>query len=84
MPTKPTYNIYALKVGGPFVRSRALMLWLRDWDVKVEANHYIWLLEGKDGPIVVDAGSSPEVAQERDIPGYTRQETWSDGCQMVI
>jgi glyoxylase-like metal-dependent hydrolase (beta-lactamase superfamily II) len=71
MSDEPTYHVYALKVGGPFVRSRALMLWLRDWDVQVEANHYIWLLRWGDKEVVVDAGVSPKVALERDLSPYS-------------
>ena len=59
MSDEPKYHVYALKVGGPFVRSRALMLWLRDWDVNVEANHYIWLLKRGDTEVLVDAGGCP-------------------------
>lgn len=71
MSGKPEYRVYALKFGGPFVRSRALMLWLRDWDVQVEANYYIWFLQWGGEAVVVDAGVSPKVARERDLSPYT-------------
>ena len=71
MSGKPEYRVYALKFGGPFVRSRALTLWLRDWDVPVEVNYYIWFLQWGREVVVVDAGVSPKVARERDLSPYT-------------
>jgi len=68
--SKPEYRIYALKFAGPFVRSRALMMWLQDWDVKIEANHYFWFLQWGGEGIVVDAGYPPKLARERDITTY--------------
>lgn len=70
MPVNPTYKIYAVKFAGPFVRSRSLMMWLRDFDVKIEANHYMWCAQGSDDTILVDAGVSPEIARAREITSH--------------
>lgn len=70
MTTTPTYRIYALKIAGPLLRSRALVAWLRDWDVQVTANHYFWVVQGEDDVIVVDSGYTPEIAQQRNISTY--------------
>ena len=70
MTRTPEYRIYALKIAGPLLRSRALVSWLRDWDVQVSANHYFWTVQGQDDTIVVDSGYTPEIAQQRNISTY--------------
>jgi len=70
MPTTPEYRIYALKIAGPLLRSRALFSWLRDWDVQASANHYFWAVQGQDDVVVVDSGYTPDIARQRNISTY--------------
>ena len=64
------YEIYALKVAGPFTSSGAFLMWLQDWEKVVKRVYYIWCIKGAGGTIVVDAGVSPDLAKERDLAGY--------------
>lgn len=64
------YEIYALKYAGPFVRSWAFLMWLRDWERTEMINYYIWCLKGPDETVVVDAGVAPDMARERELEGY--------------
>lgn len=64
------YEIYALKYAGPREGSGAVVMWNRDWDKKAKRAYYIWCLKGPDGPIVVDAGIAPDMAQKNGVPDY--------------
>ena len=64
------HTIYALKYAGPLTSSGALIMWLREWEKTVERNYYIWCIKGEQGPVVVDAGVSPGLAEERKLAGY--------------
>jgi glyoxylase-like metal-dependent hydrolase (beta-lactamase superfamily II) len=64
------YEIYALKYAGPFVRTGAHLLWYRDWDKVERINYYIWCIRGAGETVVVDAGVTPQMAQERELEGY--------------
>jgi glyoxylase-like metal-dependent hydrolase (beta-lactamase superfamily II) len=64
------YKIYALKYAGPAESSGALLMWLKDWEKTVKRSHYLWCLKGPEETIVVDAGTSPEMALERNLIGY--------------
>jgi glyoxylase-like metal-dependent hydrolase (beta-lactamase superfamily II) len=46
-------------------------MWLREWEKVAKRNYYIWCLKGDQGPVVVDAGVRPALAQERSLPAYT-------------
>ena len=64
------YEIYALKYAGPLTSSGAMLMWRKEWDQVVKRNYYIWCLQGKNGPIVVDTGVSPALAAKRKLGGY--------------
>ena len=64
------YEIFALKYAGPFTSSGALIMWMKDWDEVVERNYYLWCLKSPESTIVVDAGVSPLMAQEKNLGGY--------------
>jgi glyoxylase-like metal-dependent hydrolase (beta-lactamase superfamily II) len=64
------YKIYALKYAGPLTSSGALMMWLKEWEEIVERNYYIWCLKGEGETVVVDAGVTPAIAEERNLAGY--------------
>ncbi len=66
----PEHQIYAVKYAGPFTSSGALLMWLKDWEKVVKRNYYIWYLEGTGGPVIVDAGVSPQLAGEKNLAGY--------------
>jgi len=65
-----TWQIYALKDGGPVASSRAFVMWQRDWDQTEGRNFYFWCLTGGPWPVVVDTGFSPAQAAARGIPNY--------------
>ncbi len=65
-----TYQIYALKDGGPVSSSRAFVMWQRDWDQTTPRNFYFWCLTGGPRPVVVDTGFSPAQAAARGVPNY--------------
>lgn len=66
----PVYEIYALKYAGPFNRPAALVRWLQDMDQTTTVNYYIFAIVGGDGPIIVDCGCSPKLAEERKLANY--------------
>jgi len=66
----PEYRIYALKYAGPFVRSQAMLVWMKNWESTDKINYYIWYLQGSADGVVVDTGVAPAVAEERQLPGY--------------
>ncbi|MBU1276942.1 MAG: N-acyl homoserine lactonase family protein [Proteobacteria bacterium] len=65
-----SYEIYALRYAGPEESSRALLLWNRDWDQKIQRAYYFWCLLGPGGPVLVDCGVSPERAAQRKLKNY--------------
>ncbi|MBU1740014.1 MAG: hypothetical protein KKC37_00605, partial [Proteobacteria bacterium] len=66
----PTYQIHALKYGGPVSSSGAFLMWQRDWDKTAQRNYYLWCLTGGPRPVVVDTGLSPAQAAARGVPDY--------------
>ena len=64
------HEIYALKYAGPFVRTGAHLMWYQDWDRIEKINYYIWCIKGAGATVVVDAGVTPQLAQERGLEGY--------------
>ena len=64
------WEIYALCYAGPVESSRAMTMWNRDWDRTSRRAYYFWCLLGPGGPVVVDAGTHPDTAQERELPHY--------------
>ena len=64
------YEIYALKFAGPFTSSGAFLMWMKDWEKISERNYYFWCLKSPENTILVDAGVSPQLANERDLTGY--------------
>jgi glyoxylase-like metal-dependent hydrolase (beta-lactamase superfamily II) len=66
----PTYEIYALKFAGPFIRPASMVTWFQDMDKTTEINYYIFAIRGRRETIVVDCGCAPKLAQERNLNGY--------------
>lgn len=66
----PEYAVYALKFAGPFDRSRAMVLWMKDWQAVEQINYYIWCVQGGGETVVVDAGVTPRLGRERRLNGY--------------
>ena len=66
----PAYEIFAVKYAGPIVSSVAMVLWLTDWDTKIERNYYVWVVRGNGETLIVDCGVAPALAKARQIPGY--------------
>lgn len=66
----PTYEIYALKYGGPFTRPASMVNWFQDIDKNVQINYYIFAIRGGGETIVVDCGVDPQLAKERNLAGY--------------
>ncbi|MCF8034523.1 MAG: N-acyl homoserine lactonase family protein [Desulfarculaceae bacterium] len=64
------WEIYALMYAGPVETSRAVTLWNRDFDQNHQRAYYFWCLLGEGGPVVVDAGTHPDTAVERELPSY--------------
>lgn len=64
------YEIYAVKYAGPFSSSGAFVMWMKDWETVCERNYYFWCVRNSDHTILVDAGVSPALAQERNLTGY--------------
>ncbi|MCX5906771.1 MAG: N-acyl homoserine lactonase family protein [Deltaproteobacteria bacterium] len=64
------YQIYALKFAGPLQSSGASLMWVKDWEKTSARNYYIWCIQGEGGPVIVDAGVSPELAKSKGIAGY--------------
>jgi glyoxylase-like metal-dependent hydrolase (beta-lactamase superfamily II) len=69
-PSKPTYEIYAVKFAGPLTSSVAMVLWNTDWDKTIERNYYIWVIKGNGETLIVDCGVAPALARQRQIAGY--------------
>ncbi|MGC1402182.1 MAG: N-acyl homoserine lactonase family protein [Thermodesulfobacteriota bacterium] len=70
MMAVPTYQIYALKYAGPFIRPACMMTWFQDMDKTVLVNYYIFVIRGKKETIVVDCGVRPELARKRQLINY--------------
>ncbi len=64
------WEIYALKYSGPVESCSAMTMWNRDWDQVTARAYYYWCLKGPGGPVVVDAGASPAMAAQRELPAY--------------
>ena len=64
------YKVFALKFAGPFTSSGALLMWMKDWEKVCERNYYFWCLKSTETTILVDAGVSPHLAEERSLAGY--------------
>lgn len=64
------HEIYALQYAGPLTSSGAFILWMREWEKTVERAYFFWCVKGQGGPIVVDCGVSPELARQKELPGY--------------
>jgi glyoxylase-like metal-dependent hydrolase (beta-lactamase superfamily II) len=66
----PTYEIFALKYGGPFTRQGSFIRWFQDGDKNVQIQYYIFVIRGGGETIVVDSGVAPEAARQRNLAGY--------------
>lgn len=66
----PTYEIYALKYAGPFVRPASMVTWFMDMDKTTLINYYIFAIRGAGETIVVDCGCAPKLAEARGLAGY--------------
>ena len=66
----PVYEVYALKYAGPFQRPAPIVRWLQDMDQTTTVNYYIFAIVGGDGPIIVDCGCSPKLAEEKKLVHY--------------
>ena len=64
------YEVYALKYAGPFMRTGAHLMWYRDWDQTETINYYIFCIKSDAATVVVDAGLTPELAEQRQLDGY--------------
>lgn len=66
----PTYEIYALKYGGPYNRPACMINWFQDMDRTAQINYYIFAIRGGGETIVVDCGVHPELARQRNLASY--------------
>ena len=66
----PTYEIYALKYGGPYTRPASMVNWFQDMDKNIQINYYIFAIRGERETVVVDCGVDPELAKARNLAGY--------------
>jgi len=66
----PTYEIYALKYGGPYTRPGCMINWFQDMDRTTQINYYIFAIRGGGETIVVDCGVHPDVAKQRNLASY--------------
>jgi glyoxylase-like metal-dependent hydrolase (beta-lactamase superfamily II) len=66
----PTYEIYALKFGGPYTRPASMIRWFQDMDKFDQINYYIFAIRGGDETVVVDCGVDPDLAKERNLAPY--------------
>jgi glyoxylase-like metal-dependent hydrolase (beta-lactamase superfamily II) len=66
----PSYEIYALKYAGPFVRPASMVTWFQDMDKTTEINYYIFAIREGSQTVVVDCGCAPKLARERNLNGY--------------
>lgn len=67
------FEIYAVRYAGPAKSSGAFLLWLKDWDLSMERNYYFWALRAGDETTLVDAGASPAMAAQMNLPSYIPQ-----------
>ena len=87
----PKYEIYALKYAGPFTSSGALLMWKKEWERVAKRYYYFWCIKGGEGPMVVDAGVSPDLGKQRNLAGYVnpaqvlaRIDVQAEGVRQVI
>jgi glyoxylase-like metal-dependent hydrolase (beta-lactamase superfamily II) len=66
----PTYEIYAVKYGGPYIRPACMVNWFQDMDKTTRINYYIFVIRGGGETIVVDCGVDPELAKQRNLADY--------------
>ncbi len=66
----PTYEIYAVKYGGPYVRPACMVNWFQDMDKTTRINYYIFVIRGGGETIVVDCGVDPQLAKQRNLADY--------------
>jgi glyoxylase-like metal-dependent hydrolase (beta-lactamase superfamily II) len=66
----PTYEIYALKYAGPFVRPACMVRWFQDLDKTAEVCYYLFAVRGERDTVIVDCGCTPVLARARGFPGY--------------
>jgi glyoxylase-like metal-dependent hydrolase (beta-lactamase superfamily II) len=66
----PTYEIFALKYAGPFIRPASIVTWFMDLDKTALINYYIFAIRGGGETIIVDCGCAPKLAQDRNLSGY--------------
>lgn len=67
----PKYEIYALKYAGPISRPAAFMTFFQDVDKFIQMGYFIFAIRGGgETTILVDCGTSPEMAQTRSLPNY--------------
>jgi glyoxylase-like metal-dependent hydrolase (beta-lactamase superfamily II) len=66
----PSYEIYALKYAGPFVRPASMVTWFQDMDKTTEINYYIFAIREGSQTVVVDCGCAPKLARDRNLNGY--------------
>ena len=80
----PRYEIYAVKFSGPFSSSGALLMWMKDWDTICQRNYYFWCLKSSDQTILVDAGVSPQLAQEKSIANFVNPAEILEGIEVDV
>ena len=78
------YEIYALRYAGPFLRRRAFLVWLDDWDTSQQIYYYLWLIKGGGTAVVVDAGVGPELAAQRELDGYVSPARILEGLKREL
>jgi len=66
----PTFEIYALKYAGPFIRPASLVRWYQDFEQSALVNYYFFAIRGGEETILVDCGCSPRWAQEKNLANY--------------
>jgi glyoxylase-like metal-dependent hydrolase (beta-lactamase superfamily II) len=66
----PTYEIYAVKYGGPYNRPACMVNWFQDMDKTAQINYYIFVIRGGGQTIVVDCGVDPQLAKQRNLDRY--------------
>ena len=66
----PTYEIYAVKYAGPFIRPSCMVHFFQDMDKTTPVVYYMFVLRGGGETILVDCGFDPELAKARNLAGY--------------
>jgi len=66
----PTYEIFAVKYGGPYTRPACMVNWFQDMDKTTQINYYIFAIRGGGETIVVDCGVHPDLARQRNLASY--------------